>query len=169
MSAASEAAQERESTARVESVGDLAGEALARVGLRPSRGSRASPARGTPSDPAGQEVGVPSCRTPQGWGAWVFLEGQCLRKEPRRARVGRGQLEGLTAVLSSLQLLFDFLAFKNDISFWKKKKTMIGMSTKAGSAQATPPSARHARLSGGPFRSASQQPGGRRSVVVRAE
>ena len=31
------------------------------------------------------------------------------------------------------QLLFDFLAFKNDISFWKKKKSMIGMSTKAGS------------------------------------
>ncbi|KAB0347665.1 hypothetical protein FD754_012522 [Muntiacus muntjak] len=29
------------------------------------------------------------------------------------------------------QLLFDFLAFKNDISFWKKKKSMIGMSTKA--------------------------------------
>lgn len=36
------------------------------------------------------------------------------------------------AVLSTFQLLFDFLAFKNDISFWKKKKTMIGMSTKAG-------------------------------------
>lgn len=35
----------------------------------------------------------------------------------------------------SLQLLFDFLAFKNDISFWKKKKSMIGMSTKAGRAQ----------------------------------
>lgn len=32
------------------------------------------------------------------------------------------------------QLLFDFLAFKNDISFWKKKKSMIGMSTKAGSS-----------------------------------
>lgn len=31
-----------------------------------------------------------------------------------------------------VQLLFDFLAFKNDISFWKKKKSMIGMSTKAG-------------------------------------
>lgn len=31
-----------------------------------------------------------------------------------------------------LQLLFDFLAFKNDISFWKKKKSMIGMSSKAG-------------------------------------
>lgn len=36
------------------------------------------------------------------------------------------------AVPSSFQLLFDFLAFKNDISFWKKKKSMIGMSTKAG-------------------------------------
>lgn len=29
------------------------------------------------------------------------------------------------------QLLFDFLAFKNDISFWKKKKMLIGMSTKS--------------------------------------
>lgn len=37
--------------------------------------------------------------------------------------------------ICSLQLLFDFLAFKNDISFWKKKKSMIGMSTKAGRAQ----------------------------------
>lgn len=37
-----------------------------------------------------------------------------------------------TAVPSPFQLLFDFLAFKNDISFWKKKKSMIGMSTKAG-------------------------------------
>lgn len=36
------------------------------------------------------------------------------------------------AVLFSFQLLFDFLAFKNDISFWKKKRSMIGMSTKAG-------------------------------------
>lgn len=34
-----------------------------------------------------------------------------------------------------LQLLFDFLAFKNDISFWKKKRSMIGMSTKAGMGQ----------------------------------
>ncbi|NWR47027.1 CLP1L protein, partial [Regulus satrapa] len=34
-------------------------------------------------------------------------------------------------VFSYLQLLFDFLAFKNDISFWKKKRSMIGMSTKA--------------------------------------
>lgn len=31
------------------------------------------------------------------------------------------------------QLLFDFLAFKNDISFWKQKKSMVGMSSKAGS------------------------------------
>lgn len=36
------------------------------------------------------------------------------------------------AVRFFFQLLFDFLAFKNDISFWKKKKSMIGMSTKAG-------------------------------------
>lgn len=33
---------------------------------------------------------------------------------------------------SLFQLLFDFLAFKNDISFWKQKKSMVGMSSKAG-------------------------------------
>lgn len=27
-----------------------------------------------------------------------------------------------------LQLLFDFLSFKNDISFWKKKKSYVGLS-----------------------------------------
>lgn len=32
----------------------------------------------------------------------------------------------------AFQLLFDFLAFKNDISFWKQKKSMVGMSSKAG-------------------------------------
>lgn len=31
---------------------------------------------------------------------------------------------------SSLQLLFDFLAFKNDISFWRHRKTMVGLSTR---------------------------------------
>uniref|UniRef100_A0A5G2R0D1 Lipid scramblase CLPTM1L n=2 Tax=Sus scrofa TaxID=9823 RepID=A0A5G2R0D1_PIG len=36
----------------------------------------------------------------------------------------------LTFFVAAFHLLFDFLAFKNDISFWKKKKTMIGMSTK---------------------------------------
>uniref|UniRef100_A0A452V917 Lipid scramblase CLPTM1L n=1 Tax=Ursus maritimus TaxID=29073 RepID=A0A452V917_URSMA len=38
----------------------------------------------------------------------------------------------LTFFVAAFHLLFDFLAFKNDISFWKKKKSMIGMSTKAG-------------------------------------
>ncbi|KAF3828746.1 hypothetical protein GH733_004652 [Mirounga leonina] len=37
----------------------------------------------------------------------------------------------LTFFVAAFHLLFDFLAFKNDISFWKKKKSMIGMSTKA--------------------------------------
>uniref|UniRef100_A0A2R8MXS6 Lipid scramblase CLPTM1L n=1 Tax=Callithrix jacchus TaxID=9483 RepID=A0A2R8MXS6_CALJA len=37
----------------------------------------------------------------------------------------------LTFFVTALHLLFDFLDFKNDISFWKKKKSMIGMSTKA--------------------------------------
>ncbi|XP_063041660.1 lipid scramblase CLPTM1L [Engraulis encrasicolus] len=38
---------------------------------------------------------------------------------------------GLTFFVATFHLLFDFLAFKNDISFWKKKKSMVGMSSKA--------------------------------------
>ncbi|XP_035275592.1 cleft lip and palate transmembrane protein 1-like protein isoform X2 [Anguilla anguilla] len=37
----------------------------------------------------------------------------------------------LTVLVAAFHLLFDLLAFKNDISFWKKKKTMVGMSSKA--------------------------------------
>ncbi|XP_032325385.1 cleft lip and palate transmembrane protein 1-like protein isoform X2 [Camelus ferus] len=37
----------------------------------------------------------------------------------------------LTFFVAAFHLLFDFLAFKNDISFWKKKKSMTGMSSKA--------------------------------------
>lgn len=29
-------------------------------------------------------------------------------------------------------MLFDILAFKNDVSFWKNKETMAGMSTRTG-------------------------------------
>ncbi|XP_065064159.1 lipid scramblase CLPTM1L-like [Rhopilema esculentum] len=35
---------------------------------------------------------------------------------------------GLTFAISVLHLLFDFLAFKNDINFWKNKKSMEGLS-----------------------------------------
>jgi len=35
---------------------------------------------------------------------------------------------GLTFCISILHLLFDFLAFKNDISFWKNKQSMEGLS-----------------------------------------
>lgn len=38
---------------------------------------------------------------------------------------------GLTFFVAAFHLLFDFLAFKNDISFWKEKKSMVGMSSKA--------------------------------------
>lgn len=31
-----------------------------------------------------------------------------------------------------IKLLFDFLAFKNDINFWRKKDNIVGLSTKAG-------------------------------------
>ncbi|XP_066288715.1 lipid scramblase CLPTM1L-like [Branchiostoma lanceolatum] len=36
-----------------------------------------------------------------------------------------------TVAVSMLHLLFDFLAFKNDISFWRNKDTMEGLSTRA--------------------------------------
>jgi hypothetical protein len=37
-------------------------------------------------------------------------------------------LLGLTFVVTILHSIFDFLAFKNDIQFWKNKKSMEGMS-----------------------------------------
>ncbi|CAJ0959389.1 unnamed protein product, partial [Mesorhabditis belari] len=40
-------------------------------------------------------------------------------------------LLGLTFLVSALHLLFDVLSFKNDISFWRQRKTMEGLSTKA--------------------------------------
>ncbi|XP_014681163.1 PREDICTED: cleft lip and palate transmembrane protein 1-like protein [Priapulus caudatus] len=36
----------------------------------------------------------------------------------------------MTFGVSALHLLFDFLAFKNDISFWKSRKSMEGLSTR---------------------------------------
>lgn len=36
---------------------------------------------------------------------------------------------GLTVVVSVFHLLFDFLAFKNDIHFWRQRKTSVGLST----------------------------------------
>uniref|UniRef100_A0A8C4PWX8 Lipid scramblase CLPTM1L n=1 Tax=Eptatretus burgeri TaxID=7764 RepID=A0A8C4PWX8_EPTBU len=38
---------------------------------------------------------------------------------------------GLTFLVATFHLLFDFLAFKNDISFWKAKRDMVGMSIRA--------------------------------------
>ena len=40
-------------------------------------------------------------------------------------------LLGLTALVSMLHTLFDMLAFKNDISFWKNNKSMKGLSFKS--------------------------------------
>jgi hypothetical protein len=37
-------------------------------------------------------------------------------------------LLAVTAVVSMLHMLFDFLAFKNDISFWRANKSMEGLS-----------------------------------------
>lgn len=37
----------------------------------------------------------------------------------------------LTLVISMLHTLFDVLAFKNDISFWKQRKSFVGLSTRS--------------------------------------
>ncbi|KAH9495946.1 Cleft lip and palate associated transmembrane protein 1 [Bulinus truncatus] len=37
----------------------------------------------------------------------------------------------LTFTVAAFHLLFDFLAFKNDIMYWQSKKTMVGLSTRA--------------------------------------
>jgi len=37
---------------------------------------------------------------------------------------------GLTMGVSTLHMVFDFLAFKNDISFWKNRKTVEGLSVR---------------------------------------
>lgn len=36
----------------------------------------------------------------------------------------------VTFSVSAIHMLFDFLAFKNDISFWRNKKSMVGLSTR---------------------------------------
>ena len=36
----------------------------------------------------------------------------------------------LTVFVSTIHLLLDFLSFKNDISFWKSRDSMVGLSTK---------------------------------------
>ncbi|KAL3860326.1 hypothetical protein ACJMK2_010465 [Sinanodonta woodiana] len=37
----------------------------------------------------------------------------------------------LTFTVAAFHLLFDFLAFKNDITYWKNRDTMVGLSTRA--------------------------------------
>lgn len=39
-------------------------------------------------------------------------------------------MSGFKFVTFDFQLLFDFLAFKNDVLFWRKKKNMIGLSSR---------------------------------------
>ncbi len=36
----------------------------------------------------------------------------------------------VTFGVSAIHLLFDFLAFKNDVTFWRSKRTMVGLSTR---------------------------------------
>lgn len=38
----------------------------------------------------------------------------------------------IVCVCGLLQLICEFLALKNDISSWRKKKSMVGMSRKSG-------------------------------------
>ena len=40
-------------------------------------------------------------------------------------------LLAVTAVVSVLHTVFEFLAFKNDISFWSQKDSMEGISVKS--------------------------------------
>jgi hypothetical protein len=40
-------------------------------------------------------------------------------------------LLAITFAVSLLHMLFDFLAFKNDIQFWRKKKSMAGTSVQS--------------------------------------
>eukprot|EP00339_Tiarina_fusa_P018483 CAMPEP_0117015904 /NCGR_PEP_ID=MMETSP0472-20121206/12611_1 /TAXON_ID=693140 ORGANISM="Tiarina fusus, Strain LIS" /NCGR_SAMPLE_ID=MMETSP0472 /ASSEMBLY_ACC=CAM_ASM_000603 /LENGTH=402 /DNA_ID=CAMNT_0004719793 /DNA_START=125 /DNA_END=1330 /DNA_ORIENTATION=+ len=40
-------------------------------------------------------------------------------------------LLGVTIVVTLLHTVFDVLAFKNDISYWKNKKSMVGMSVRS--------------------------------------
>eukprot|EP01106_Pelomyxa_sp_JSP_P005882 TRINITY_DN1935_c0_g1_i4.p1 TRINITY_DN1935_c0_g1~~TRINITY_DN1935_c0_g1_i4.p1 ORF type:complete len:623 (-),score=189.98 TRINITY_DN1935_c0_g1_i4:51-1919(-) len=39
-------------------------------------------------------------------------------------------LLGITFAVSMVHMVFDFLAFKNDISFWRNRKSMVGISVK---------------------------------------
>ena len=38
---------------------------------------------------------------------------------------------GLTVLVSMVHMVFDFLAFKNDISFWKSRKSLEGLSVRS--------------------------------------
>jgi Cleft lip and palate transmembrane protein 1 (CLPTM1) len=40
-------------------------------------------------------------------------------------------LLGLTVIVSLLHTVFDFLAFKNDITFWKTRKSLEGLSVRS--------------------------------------
>ena len=44
-------------------------------------------------------------------------------------------LFAITIVVATIHILFDFLAFKNDVNFWRKRKTMVGISTRFVSVQ----------------------------------
>lgn len=75
------------------------------------------------------------------WQLYVQM-GQSFEMQKSFGSVGEGEedelkrmfletnpiLLGTTIIVSILHTLFDFLAFKNDIQFWKEKKSMEGIS-----------------------------------------
>lgn len=36
----------------------------------------------------------------------------------------------LTIVVATVHMIFDYLTFKNDVNFWRGRKTMVGISTR---------------------------------------
>ncbi|XP_074307859.1 uncharacterized protein LOC141642815 [Silene latifolia] len=62
------------------------------------------------------------------YGSMIESEGDEIK---RVFLEGNPYLLGITMVVSMLHSVFDFLAFKNDIQFWNKNKSMEGLSAKS--------------------------------------
>jgi len=63
----------------------------------------------------------------EGWGSYTEGESDDIK---RLLLDTNPWLLGLTITVSILHSVFDFLAFKNDISFWKNKKNLEGLSVR---------------------------------------
>jgi hypothetical protein len=60
----------------------------------------------------------------------VVLTGSRMSLCPRLISETSLSLLGLTMLASMLHLLFEFLAFQSDITFWKENKSLAGLSTR---------------------------------------